>query len=1156
VKTERLKRKFIANEKLRNSQDYKAIIHPIKINDIEVRAFFDIGASMTFITEAFLAKLNNPKVARTPKKMRILMGNQEADDNGGTDLVVFNSGTRMCLGTARVLDKLPEAEVYLGRPELFKLGLITLNLPDPLPESMKTKAFSEVAQTLAPEQDDKIDSLTNNNKDKHDLLAEQLKPFIMKNAAITGFAKTPPVTLNLLTPTPKWIPQYEVPHVYHPAIKKQIAKWLDKRKIRVNNLLRRSLWNMPLTAAPKKDLAGKPTGTRVCIDPRYLNKNSIADRFPIPNIKDLVNSLSGNAYFSELDLEDAFLQLKLADGDTNILSFTWEGVQYSFEGCPYGVKTMSSSFQRAMSSIFADMNFVKIYIDNIVVASKTFEEHSSHLRLVLARMNEMNLKISPEKMKLGRSAICLLGMVVSEHGIEADPRKVQQVMDYEFPESCNVLQRFLGVVSYLRPHLRHLSDIEAPLNKARRVSQAAFERELAANEAAMRESFRIIKESIAKAPLLNFPDSDRPFHLATDASHVGIGAVLFQPTQEQIDRQDFSISSDNIIAICSRTLQPYEKEYTTFKLEALGIVNALEQFRGFLFGASFHLHTDHRALTFIFDNKIHHTLGHWLSILLEFDFTVQHVPGLLNILPDDLSRMYNKTKFWGIPNTEPRGREGPPIEELVATLLRNQQETSDETERTTLEASEMAGLISAGQNDTTPLSFNPLREKNVNPGASRRSDVDEYHKLLGRTLVESDSERKKILHECHLRGHFGRKHMIDDIYLTQKLWWPGLRDDIAHVTSTCMQCQRHNVGKSGYHPQRSPTTNCPGDWWQADLIELPPSINGFKYVLAIVDLFSSFLILRPLRTKEMTEVVSVFLAVIGDFGPPIILQSDPGSEFANHLLKELCEITGTDFKISTPKYKGGTGKIERVIGTASLSLKKMLEGAIATWDTLIPICQYYYNISVHSLSRSSPYAILFTRTHNSGGGEKSSWISSDEDISHWIDVHQKRILSDIYPAIAESIGNKRRKRADKFNATHRIVQPVQMGAQVMIVDSDRTSKAQPHNVGPYTVAGVTSTGSYILHDDKNSALIRNISFLRPYTKADGNPEGDIYTVENIVRHKGRRGSPQLRYLIKWKGYPSSENTWEPLENIFDEECIAKYWNTFEKRTPQRKKRKG
>lgn len=171
------------------------------------------------------------------------------------------------------------------------------------------------------------------------------------------------------------------------------------------------------------------------------------------------------------------------------------------------------------------------------------------------------------------------------------------------------------------------------MNKAR-TSEADFTRELANNADEMHNAFNLMKRAIAHTPMLAWADLNRPRHLAIDASITGVGGVLYQPTEAQERAGDTSITSENIISLCSRSLAPSETRYVPFKLECLAMIFAISEFHLFLWGRKFTIHTDHQALVALRDHsKRQRTLGSWLVTLLEYDFDVIHIDGKSNTLP-------------------------------------------------------------------------------------------------------------------------------------------------------------------------------------------------------------------------------------------------------------------------------------------------------------------------------------------------------------------------------------------------------------------------------------------------------------------------------------------------------------------------------------------
>ena len=377
---------------------------------------------------------------------------------------------------------------------------------------------------------------------------------------------------------------------------------------------------------------------------------------------------------------------------------------------------------------------------------------------------------------------------------------------------------------------------------------------------------------------------------------------------------------------------------------------------------------------------------------------------------------------------------------------------------------------------------------------------------------------------------------------------------------------------------RSPEAVLPMDWWQIDLVAMPTSTHGYSYILTIIDLFTSFVLTRPLKTKSQEEVAANLVQILADWGPPRILQSDAGNEFVNSVLAELARVHKITLKVSTPYYKHSTGSVERVHYTIGSSLKKMLEGALAHWDVYSPIVTHFYNTTTRSLTNSTPYALMFARGCNPlhvGGDDTDSAVSDthslddtevladfdleswleDNDFGSWITKHherltesQKRVLSTFYPSIKESIAKRRKVSSSRFNKTHRIVPPLRVGTMVMCKDEEKKSKHDQHWVGPYRIKEVIETGTYILVNDLGDELHRAVSQLKvlPNELEEESPDFETVECEKIITHRG--SGRTLQYLIKWRDLPHSDNSWVKPKDFHDVRIISDYWA---KRAPPR-----
>jgi transposase InsO family protein len=282
-------------------------------------------------------------------------------------------------------------------------------------------------------------------------------------------------------------------------------------------------------------------------------------------------------------------------------------------------------FQKVLATLFHDCEFVLVYIDDIIIFSHSFVDHIKHLKKVFALLNQANLKVNLEKCLFALTKILILGYQISEDGIEVCPQKLLQIEEWKTPSTGKHIQKHLGFFNYFREMIPLYSKLVAPLEELRYADHITWTKEYAS-------IYDKLKSILASGLVLSYPDFEKKFEVATDASNYGIGAVLYQV----IDGRT------NYIAFASRALHSGEKSYGATKRELLAVVNALKHFRYYLFGKRFKLYTDHKALTCIHTQKTtNQMINGWLETLLELDYEVIHRPGLLNVLPDVLSRVYD-----------------------------------------------------------------------------------------------------------------------------------------------------------------------------------------------------------------------------------------------------------------------------------------------------------------------------------------------------------------------------------------------------------------------------------------------------------------------------------------------------------------------------------
>jgi hypothetical protein len=295
---------------------------------------------------------------------------------------------------------------------------------------------------------------------------------------------------------------------------------------------------------------------------------------------------------------------------------------------PFGLCNAPATFQRIMNKILGTSieKYVMVYLDDVIIYSHTFEEHLKHLEEVLNKIRGANLRLKAEKCYFGANELQFLGHVVGEDGVKPDPEKVEKIRDYPVPRNIRELRGVLGLFSYYRRFIENFSKIAAPLNEL-------LKKEVEYNWTnKQQQAFELLKEKLITAPIVQYPDFEKPFYLYTDASTIGIGSVLAQKSEK----------GEHVIAYASRTLTPAEKNYGVSELECLAVVWSIKYFRHYLCGSQFTIITDHAALKWLLNSSsetANRRLERWKITLSEYDYKVEYRKGTLHQNADALSRI-------------------------------------------------------------------------------------------------------------------------------------------------------------------------------------------------------------------------------------------------------------------------------------------------------------------------------------------------------------------------------------------------------------------------------------------------------------------------------------------------------------------------------------
>lgn len=828
--------------------------------------------------------------------------------------------------------------------------------------------------------------------------------------------------------------------------------------------------------APKKD-----GGLRPCIDYRKLNAITKKNRYPLPRIDELQDRLVGAVWFTAIDVRDAYYRIRMKEGEEWKTAFRTRFGLYEYQVMPFGLTNAPASFQNLINDALREYldDFALAYLDDILIFSKTYDEHVRHVKKVLERLRERDLPVKLDKCEFHKHKIAFLGYIVSTEGIGPDPAKIEAIKNWPTPVNLKEVQSFLGLANYYRKLIRgfsdhgmHLTDLtkkDVPFHFGEKEQQA----------------FQRIKDMLCAEPILVIFDPEKEAILETDASDFAIGACLAQKGDDGKRR---------VVAYYSRKMTGPETNYDIHDKELLAVVEALRTWRVYLEGSKYpvKIYTDHKNLVYWTTTKeLNRRQVRWSEVLASYNFTIEHVRGNENHCADALSRR---------SDYEEGSKPSPAaiLKQQGSSLVFRKQETATLAlmDDLHLTATQKAKIIQ--ERHDQKLAGHPGVSKTIElitrdfkwPGM--RKDVQRY--------VDNCDICKKAKHGRH--KPYG---LLQSPEVPNTTWESIAMDFIVKLPKS-----------------KDPLTGTEYD----SIFVIIDRLSGYGHFVPYIE-----------ATDSEAMAYTILRTVFAQHGTPSEIISDRGTMFRSNFWQSLTDQLGIKHKLSTAFHPQTDGQTERTNQTLEQYLRCYTNYQQDNWVSLLPTAQFAYNNAPGPTGISPFYANYGKHPRIDRENRELRPIAEKAQIK----VEEIKSLHEMLKEELQKIRQENAVRANKKRSEGPDFEEGEMVYLLRKnIKTKRPSDKLDHTkLGPYEIIEKLGPVTFRLklpkrmriHDVFHKSLLETapVNAQPSYVEIDEEFEKQEYEVEEIRGHRKRgRGS---QYLVKWADYDESENTWEPGGNL-------------------------
>lgn len=958
--------------------------------------------------------------------------------------------------------------------------------------------------------------------------------------------------------SPPHMPLYSMTQSELQQLRKQLDEYLQKGWIRHS----RSSAGAPILFAKKKD--GR---LRLCVDYRGLNKITLKNSHPLPLINESLELLKDARYFTKLDVREAYHRIRIKEGDEWKTAFRTRYGLYEYLVMPFGLTNAPAQFQAHIHQVLAGLvdTVCIVYLDDILVFSKTKEDHVKHVRQVLDRLRKARLYLHLKKCEFHTQQTEYLGFIVSNKGISVDPKRIKTIQDWPEPRSVHDIRVFIGFLNYYRRFIHHFSRIALPLTVLTRKGPECAKRghKLRKEESQHldigpdgKAAFEKLKDSFLGVPILSHFDWSRATKVEVDASGGGLGAILSQLVQEA-DRTWIWRPID----FFSRKLRGSEINYDTHDQELLAIVESLEHWRKYLDKIPFDLFTDHHNLLWFMETKTLNSrqVRSYLK-LTAYDFIIKHRSGVKNPA-DGPSRRPDYMAEAGAEKEDIKMRCTVPLRHILSRKDR-EQPIPLVSAVTHAQASQLAPDPD-DLADPEEFSDDSVTDEEIPEKTADDSPLVEPVSQPSQEVLVSSEQKAEALRRAHdhpFSGHFGYKKTLERVL--RQCWWEGVRKDVQDYCRDCMWCRRSVAARHRPYGLLQPLPIPKYPWEQVTfdfITELPPSkLMGqvFDAVLVVVDRLTKMCHYVPAKSNWTAEALGeVWMReVVRLHGTPALIISDRGPLMNSKYWDTFTHYLSSVRVMSTAFHPQTDGQTERQNQTLEQYLRCYCCLEQDDWASWLSVAEFAYNDSVNTTTGVSPF-----RAYHGADPRGPNWPGQplgegESALAAGVAAKALALQQECRRKIA--VANAYQK---KYADRKRMHANFAVGDQVLV--SNRHMKTtRPKKkldwkyVGPGRIVAQYGTSAYKvdLPNVKGVHPVFHASLLEPYSPTGSIPHpntpivdtlqalgDDVYDVERIVDRR-QNSVGVWEYLVKWHGYSEEENSWEPGPNISGN-ALKEFW---------------